>query len=123
MRRADAAAADVSPRVAGRSGRRRWKVLFHTVRRQGCDVALVAPDAASFSAAQTARRQIAPPFLWAGLSEPLEQSRDFFDVLLSLGEMHRAVNGCRLLFIADEAAKLEARAAEIRAKAAPKMQN
>jgi hypothetical protein len=44
----------------------------------------------------------------AGLSEPLEQSRDFFDVMLSLGEMHRAVHNCRLLFIADEAAKLEA---------------
>ena len=45
----------------------------------------------------------------AGLAEPLEQSRDFYDVLLSLGEMYRTVNNnCRLLFIADEAAKLEA---------------
>jgi hypothetical protein len=44
----------------------------------------------------------------AGLAEPLEQSRDFYDVLLSLGEMYRTVHNCRLLFIADEAAKLEA---------------
>lgn len=44
----------------------------------------------------------------AGLGEELEQSKDFYDVLLSIGEMYKAVHKCRLLFIADEAAKLEA---------------
>ena len=43
----------------------------------------------------------------AGFSEPLNQSQDLFDVLRALGEMHLAVNHRRLLFVADEAAKLE----------------
>jgi hypothetical protein len=43
-----------------------------------------------------------------GLS-PVEQSQDFVDILTSIGEMYRAVhNGKRILFIADEAAKLDA---------------
>lgn len=44
----------------------------------------------------------------AGLAVQLDQSRDFYDVLLALGEMHQVVHGHRLLFIADEAAKLQA---------------
>jgi hypothetical protein len=43
-----------------------------------------------------------------GISDPLDQSRDFYDVLLALGHMHLAVHNCRLVFIADEAAKIEA---------------
>jgi hypothetical protein len=43
----------------------------------------------------------------AGLSEPLSQSQDLFDVLKALGEIHLAVHKVRLLFVADEAAKLE----------------
>jgi hypothetical protein len=43
-----------------------------------------------------------------GLSQTLDQSQDFYQVLLAVGEMYRTVNnGKRLLFIADEAAKLE----------------
>jgi hypothetical protein len=42
-----------------------------------------------------------------GLSEPLSQSQDLFDVLKAVGEMYLAVNKLRLLFVADEAAKLE----------------
>jgi len=43
-----------------------------------------------------------------GLS-PVDQSQDFIDILTSIGEMYRAVNaGKRILFIADEAAKLDA---------------
>ena len=43
----------------------------------------------------------------AGLSEPLTQSQDLFDILKSLGEMHSSVHQRRLLFVADEATKLE----------------
>jgi hypothetical protein len=43
----------------------------------------------------------------SGLAETLTQSQDLFDVLAALGEMHKAVHQKRLLFIADEAAKLE----------------
>jgi hypothetical protein len=42
-----------------------------------------------------------------GLSERLSQSQELFDVLKALGEMHLAVNQRRMLFVADEAAKLE----------------
>jgi len=43
-----------------------------------------------------------------GFSQPLDQSQEFYQVLLAVGEMYRTVNdGQRLLFIADEAAKLE----------------
>jgi KAP-like P-loop domain-containing protein len=42
-----------------------------------------------------------------GLSEPLSQSQDLFDVLRALGEMHLAAHQRRLLFVADEASKLE----------------
>lgn len=43
-----------------------------------------------------------------GLGQALQQSRDFYNVLASIGEMYRLVNdGERMLFIADEGAKLE----------------
>jgi hypothetical protein len=43
-----------------------------------------------------------------GLGQPLDQSQDFYQVLYAIGEMYRTVhNGERLIFIADEAAKLE----------------
>lgn len=43
----------------------------------------------------------------AGFGHPLEQSRDLVDVLKAIGLMHIEVHGHRILFIADEAAKLE----------------
>lgn len=43
----------------------------------------------------------------AGLGSPLDQSRDFVDVLTAIGEMYKTVHGHRMLFIADEAARLE----------------
>ena len=42
-----------------------------------------------------------------GLGQQLTESADFYSVLLGLGEMHRIVHGNRIIFIADEAAKLE----------------
>ncbi|MCL4795648.1 MAG: hypothetical protein KJZ84_13880 [Bryobacteraceae bacterium] len=43
-----------------------------------------------------------------GFSQPLDQSQEFYQVLLAIGEMYRTVNdGKRMLFVADEAAKLE----------------
>jgi hypothetical protein len=43
-----------------------------------------------------------------GLSQPLDQSQELYQVLLAIGEMYRTVNdGRRILFVADEAAKLE----------------
>jgi len=42
-----------------------------------------------------------------GLSQPLDQSQDLYQVLLAIGEMYLTVNGERILFVADEAAKLE----------------
>jgi Cdc6-like AAA superfamily ATPase len=42
-----------------------------------------------------------------GLGQQLTDSADFFSVLLAIGEMHRVVRNCRMIFIADEAAKLE----------------
>jgi hypothetical protein len=43
-----------------------------------------------------------------GLGQPLEQSQEFIDILTAIGEMYQSVNkGTRILFIADEAAKLE----------------
>lgn len=42
-----------------------------------------------------------------GLGEPLTQSEDFYSVLLACGLLVRAVEKCQLIFIADEAAKLE----------------
>ena len=41
-----------------------------------------------------------------GLGQQLTDSADFY-VLLGIGEMHRVVRGNRIIFIADEAAKLE----------------
>ena len=43
-----------------------------------------------------------------GLGQQLTDSTDFYSVLLGIGEMHRVVTGNRIIFIADEAAKLEA---------------
>lgn len=42
-----------------------------------------------------------------GLGPQLTDSADFYSVLLALGEMHRVVHGNRIIFVADEAAKLE----------------
>jgi hypothetical protein len=42
-----------------------------------------------------------------GLGEPLTQSDDFYSVLLSCGTLVKAVEGRQLIFVADEAAKLE----------------
>jgi hypothetical protein len=43
-----------------------------------------------------------------GLGQPLEQSQEFIDVLTAIGEMYQVVNnGTRIVFIADEAVKLE----------------
>lgn len=42
-----------------------------------------------------------------GLGQQVTDSSDFYSVLLGIGVMHRAVNGNRIIFIADEAAKLE----------------
>jgi hypothetical protein len=46
---------------------------------------------------------------WAsnGLGLQLTESREFFYVLFAIGEMYRAVNGHRLVFVADEAARLD----------------
>lgn len=43
-----------------------------------------------------------------GFGQQLVGSNDLFDVLLAIGEMYRAVNNARIIFFADEAAKLEA---------------
>lgn len=43
-----------------------------------------------------------------GFSQQLVDSKDFYDVLLAIGEMYRVVNDHRIIYIADEAAKLEA---------------
>lgn len=43
-----------------------------------------------------------------GFGPVLTESVDLFSVLLSIGEMHRAVHGYQIIFVADEAAKLEA---------------
>lgn len=42
-----------------------------------------------------------------GLGEQLRESRDYFSVLLAVGEMHRSLHRHRILFIADEGAKLD----------------
>ena len=42
-----------------------------------------------------------------GLGETLRESGEFYSVLLAIGEMHRTVYEERILFIADEGAKLE----------------
>lgn len=42
-----------------------------------------------------------------GLGNPLSQSEEFYSVLLCCGELCRAVNNKQLVFMADEAAKLE----------------
>jgi len=43
-----------------------------------------------------------------GLGQSLEESQEFYQVLFSIGEMYRRVNdGTHILFVADEAAKLE----------------
>lgn len=42
-----------------------------------------------------------------GLGQQLTDSTDFYSVLLGVGEMQRVVSGHRIIFIADEAAKLE----------------
>lgn len=43
-----------------------------------------------------------------GLGQAIQESQDFYHVLLGLGEMYKTVHGHRLIFIADEGAKLEA---------------
>jgi hypothetical protein len=43
----------------------------------------------------------------SGLGQPLEQSEDFYNVLNAIGVMHLRVKGRRLVFVADEAARLD----------------
>jgi hypothetical protein len=43
----------------------------------------------------------------SGFGDPLEQSKDFYDVLLAVGYMFKSVHAQQFIFIADEAAKLE----------------
>ena len=43
-----------------------------------------------------------------GLGQPIVQSKDFVDILIAVGEMYRRVHeGTRIVFIADEGARLE----------------
>jgi len=42
-----------------------------------------------------------------GMGEQLSESTDFYSVLLAVGEMYRAIHKHRIIFIADEAAKLD----------------
>ena len=42
-----------------------------------------------------------------GLGDQLRESGEFYSVLLAIGQMHRTVHGHRILFIADEGAKLD----------------
>ena len=43
-----------------------------------------------------------------GFGPQLAESGDFYNVLLGIGEVHREITGERLIFIADEAARVEA---------------
>ena len=52
-----------------------------------------------------------------GLGQQLNGSSDFYNVLLGIGELYRVVRGARLIFIADEAAKVEAVDADDAARA------
>ena len=52
-------------------------------------------------------RKPGPGFASNGLGLQLTESKDFFSVLCAVGEMYRAVHHHRLVFIADEAARLE----------------
>jgi len=52
-------------------------------------------------------RKPGPGFASNGLGFQLTESREFFSVLCAIGEMYRAVHGHRLVFVADEAARLE----------------
>ena len=52
-------------------------------------------------------RKPGPGFASNGLGFQISESRDLFYVLYGLGEMYRAIHGHRLLFIADEAARLD----------------
>jgi len=53
-------------------------------------------------------RKLSGPAASMGFGPQLNGSTDFYNVLLGIGELHRAVRHARLIFIADEAAKLEA---------------
>jgi len=44
----------------------------------------------------------------SGLSNKLDQSSEFYDVLVAIGHLYKAVDDKQLIFIADEATKLEA---------------
>lgn len=52
-------------------------------------------------------RKPGPGFASNSLGFQITESKDFFNVLYAVGEMYRAVYGHRLLFIADEAARLD----------------
>jgi len=52
-----------------------------------------------------------------GFGPQLNGSGDFYNVLLGIGELYRAVRGVRLIFIADEAAKVESVDADDSARA------
>lgn len=53
-------------------------------------------------------RKLAPAAASMGFGQSLSGSNDFFHVLLGIGEMYRVVHGARIIYMADEAAKLEA---------------
>ena len=52
-----------------------------------------------------------------GFGQQLNGSSDFYNVLLGIGALYKAVRGARLIFIADEAAKVEAVDADDAARA------
>lgn len=52
-------------------------------------------------------RKPGPGFASNSLGFQLLESKELFSVLLAIGEMYRTVNGHRLVFIADEAARLD----------------
>jgi hypothetical protein len=52
-------------------------------------------------------RKPSPTLTSIGLGFQITESKDFFYVLYAIGEMYRTVHGYRLVFIADEAARLD----------------
>lgn len=65
------------------------------------------PPAAVATAFEFLRGQKTKDAASIGLGNPLTQSDEYYSVLLCCGELCRAVNKKQLIFIADEAAKLE----------------
>jgi hypothetical protein len=52
-------------------------------------------------------RKPGPGFASNSLGFQLTESRELFGVLLAIGEMYRAIHGHRIVFVADEAARLD----------------